>query len=216
MTIPGRDQVPTGVTSVQFVPIRHFGLVCLPAEINPTAVERGRKVDQPVLGTADRKADTAVEKPLLDEILNRPAAVRKRMLMLRVLLVIRVASLRDQVAPKNVQHGQLVHLPDRHVAKALNLIEGGTHVGKHRVGLLDRKSMMTHDAILADVAAWFQSPRPVARNSGRAKQWIAGCGWVPRGGLIGLQKAREAGVALPAWVGAFLGAQQFLGGGERR
>jgi len=35
-------------------------------------------------------------------------------------------------------------------------------------------------------------------------------------GLIGLQKARESGVALPAWVGAFLGTQQLLGGGERR
>ena len=30
--------------------------------------------------------------------------------MLRVLLVIRVGALRDKVAPKRVQHGQLVHL----------------------------------------------------------------------------------------------------------
>ena len=114
MTILGRDQAPTGVDSAQFVPIRHFWLVFLPAEINPTAIQGGRKVDQPVLETAERKADTAVEKLLLDEILNRPPAVRKRMLMLLVLLVIRVAALRDQVAPKSVQHGQLVHLPDRH------------------------------------------------------------------------------------------------------
>ena len=35
-------------------------------------------------------------------------------------------------------------------------------------------------------------------------------------GYVGLQKARDSGVALPAWVGAFLGTQQLLGGGERR
>ena len=68
------------------------------------------------------------------------------MTMLRVLLVIWVGTLGDKVAPKSVQHGQLVHLAARHVAKALDLVEGGPHLRKHIVCLVDRKSMMAHGA----------------------------------------------------------------------
>ncbi len=51
-----------------------------------------------------------VNKPLLDELFDRPAALRERVTMRRVLLVIRVGAFRVKVAPKRVQHGQLVHL----------------------------------------------------------------------------------------------------------
>ena len=144
--LTGRNPVPTGVAPAHFMPIRHLGLVRLPAEINPTAVQSGRKVDQPVLETADRKADAPLNKPLLDELFDGPAVLRERMTMLRVLLVIRVGTLGDKVAPKSVQHGQLVHLAARHVTKVLDLVEGDPDLWKHLVCLIDRKSTMTHGA----------------------------------------------------------------------
>ncbi len=76
----------------------------MPAEINPPAVQSGRKVDQAVLKTADRKADAPVNKPLLDELFDGPVSLREGMTMLCVLLVIRIGALRHQVAPKRVQH----------------------------------------------------------------------------------------------------------------
>ena len=121
--LPGRNPAPTGVTSAHFVPIRHFWLVRVPAEIDPAAIQSGRKINQSVLETADRKADAPVNKPLLDELFDGPAVLRERMTMLLVLLVIWVGTLGDKVAPKSVQHGQLVHLAARHVAKALELVE---------------------------------------------------------------------------------------------
>jgi hypothetical protein len=64
--------------------------------------------------------------------------------MLNVLLVIRVVLLRDEVAPKGVQHGQLVYRAARAIAKALDLVEGSPNARNHLVCLVDRKSVMTH------------------------------------------------------------------------
>ena len=36
--LTGRNPAPTGVASAYFMPIRHLGLIRLPAEIDPTAI----------------------------------------------------------------------------------------------------------------------------------------------------------------------------------
>jgi hypothetical protein len=97
-----------------------------------------------VLETADRKTDPPVNKPPLYELFDRPTALRERLTMLHVFLVIRVVPLRDEVAPQGVQHGQLVYCGARAIAKALDLVEGSLNAGNHLVCLVDRKSVMTH------------------------------------------------------------------------
>ena len=50
-----------------------------------------------MLETANREANAPFNEPLLDDLFDGPAVLRERMTMLRVLLVIRVGTLRDEV-----------------------------------------------------------------------------------------------------------------------
>ena len=68
---------------------------------------------------------------------------------------------------------------------------------RHRAGLLAER-----DDLLADTYGGIREDLQNFRRIFAEK------------GLAGIQKARESGVALPAWVLAFLGANELRGGGE--